>query len=124
MTRQVEVVGNYRYVLNTKTDECIYMKSRVRPSGRDNWEGSDLYAHKGKNGNIIFYRYSWTRWQDGHSYITVLSKNEAEDFLIEATKYDEWGYPHNEEDEEQLKRYDLNIMEEGEILNNRNDSTN
>ena len=113
--RQVEVVGNYRYVLNTKTDECIYLKSRVNPDSRDVWEGTDLYAHKGKNGNIIFYKLHWTRWQGAYDSIDVVTNEEAENFLIEATKHDVWGYPHDKEDEEQLIKYGFNILEEGEI---------
>jgi hypothetical protein len=116
MTRQVEVVGNYRYVLNTKTDECIYNTNPTNPDGRDITRGSDLYAHKGKkNGNIIFYISHWSRWQGEYGSIEVVSKGQAEKFIIERTKVDTWGYPYNKDDEEQLERYNLNILEEGEI---------
>lgn len=115
--RQIEIVDNYRYVLNTKTDETIYQESRTNPDGRSNTRGSDLYAHKGKNGKIIFYSLRWSMWQGEYSNINVLTKEEAEDFLIEATKSDVWGYPYDDEDEELLKKYNLNIMEEGEVIN-------
>lgn len=113
--RQIEIVDNYRYVLNTKTDECIYNENRTNPDGRSNTRGSDLYAHKGKNGKIIFYSLSWSMWQGEYSSIEVLTKEQAENFLIQATKSDVWGYPYDEEDEELLKKYDLNILEEGEV---------
>ena len=117
MTKQVEVVGNYRYVLNTKTDECIYNRNPTNPDGRDVWEGTDLYAHTGKNGNIVFYLEHWTRWQGAYDSVDVVSKQEAENFLIQRTKDDTWGYPYNKTDEEQLTRYGFMILEEGEITN-------
>jgi len=115
MTKQVEVVGNYRYVLNTKTDDQIYNTNVTNPDGRDRTRGSDLYAHKGKNGNIIFYLLEWSRWQGEYDTLEVVSKFQAENFLIERTKNDPWGFPYNKDDEEMLKKYDLNIMEEGEV---------
>jgi hypothetical protein len=117
MTRFVEIVGNYRYVLNTKTDEEIYNTNVTNPDGRDVTRGTDLYAHKGKNGNIIFYLQHWSRWQGEYGSIEVITKEQAENFLIQRTKDDTWGYPYNKDDEDQLKKYGLNIMEEGEIVN-------
>jgi hypothetical protein len=115
MTKFVQVVGNYRYVLNTKTDDEVYNTNATNPDGRDITRGTDLYAHKAKNGNVIFYLQHWSRWQGEYGSVEVVSKQAAEEFLIERTKSDPWGYPYYPSDEEMLKKYDLNIMEEGEI---------
>ena len=91
-------------------DPCLF-KSPMNPpnTGTRYTTGSDLYAHTTKNGNVYFYLYNWSMWQGSEASYEIISKDEAEEFVI--MKMGSFYGPSSEE-LDFCKRFRLNIDEE------------
>ena len=73
-----------RVIVDIQTDSCLY-KSPVNPpnTGTDYTRGTDLYAHRARSGNMYFYLRHWSLWQGEGSNLELISRDEAENFLLE-----------------------------------------
>ncbi len=73
-----------RVIVNTKTDVCLYETPCNPPNtGTDYTRGTDLYAHRARSGNMYFYLRHWSLWQGEGSNLELISRDEAENFLLE-----------------------------------------
>jgi hypothetical protein len=93
------------------SDIILYRTNSVRPSGHDVCDGTNLYAHKTKKHGYQFYELHWTRWQGGRDRYELVSKSEAEKFLAEQSKDDEWGFP-DKDDIANCKECGIDLEEE------------
>ncbi|MFX0133042.1 MAG: hypothetical protein ACFFDN_05280 [Candidatus Hodarchaeota archaeon] len=101
-----------RVVIDTKTDPCLYSSPQNPPNtGTTYTRGTDLYYHKSRAGNEYFYFKHWSMWQGEEGSIQLITKDKAEDFLLEKAGNSGWD-SLNESDFENLKEFGFNLLEE------------
>jgi hypothetical protein len=79
---------NKKVVINPKTDETLY-SAPVNPpnTGTTYTTGTDLLCHVARSGKIYYYTYDWSMWQGTEDKFTLISEEEAKNFLCEAASY-------------------------------------
>ena len=77
MTRVLKTADNKKIVIDVNKDDCIYEDRRHNAT-----RGVDLQAHKAKSGEIYFYLYRWSQWENEGAETDLCTKDEAEDFLV------------------------------------------
>ena len=84
MKRVLITPDSKRVVVDITTDVCLY-QSPVNPpnTGTDYTRGTDLYAHKARSGNFYFFKSHWSLWQREDDSLELISRSEAESFLVE-----------------------------------------
>lgn len=79
-----------KVVVDLQTDIQLY-ESPVNPpnTGSDYTRGEDLFAHKTRSNNWYYYLHYWSMWQGEKPRIELITKDNAEKFLIHiASKID------------------------------------
>lgn len=72
-----------KVVVSVRSDEKIYDAPHNPPNtGTTYTSGEDLYLHIAKSGKEFFYIYGWSMWQGSSDYYRLISKDEAEEFLL------------------------------------------
>lgn len=84
MTKTVlRTQDNKKVIINTDSDPCLFQAPHNIPhTGTSYTRGKDLYAHESRNGNMYFYFYSWSMWQGEENSYYLVTKEEAEEFLL------------------------------------------
>lgn len=73
-----------KVVIDMTKDSCIYEAPMNPPNtGTRFTRGENLYAHKAQSGDTYFYIHEWSMWQGAVSSNRLVSKQYAEDFLID-----------------------------------------
>jgi hypothetical protein len=102
-----------RAVLDTKEDACLYDSPHNPPNtGTDYTRGTDLYFHVSKGGRKVFYSYHWSMWQGEESSISLLSEQEAMEFLEEKAGLAGWGSISDEEMKKIKELTGIDLLEE------------
>jgi len=73
--------------------------------------GTDLYRHVAKSGKEYFYLYHWSLWQGEESSYELISREEAEEFLLKKARLSGWA-GLDEKDFERLKEFGFDLLEE------------
>jgi len=73
-----------KVVIDLSTDTKLY-ETPVNPpnTGTEYTRGTDLMAHKARSGNVYFYEYFWSMWQGEQEQFELVSKEQAEEFLLQ-----------------------------------------
>jgi len=101
-----------RVIVNTKTDVCLYETPCNPPNtGTDYTRGTDLYAHRARSGNVYFYLHHWSLWQRESSWLELVDRHEALDFLLEKARLTNVA-AMDEDEIEKAKEFGFNILEE------------
>jgi hypothetical protein len=101
-----------RVIVNTKTDVCLYETPCNPPNpGTDYTRGTDLYAHRARSGNVYFYLHHWSLWQRESSWLELVDRHEALDFLLEKARLTNVA-AMDEDEIETAKEFGFNILEE------------
>lgn len=113
MTKKVlRTQDGKKVVVDYSTDTKLY-SAPVNPpnTGTTFTRGTDLLAHKARSGNIYFYTYSWSLWQSEQEEYQLISKKEAEDFLLDklSKAYPEEMYEH---EIETAREFGFDLLEE------------
>jgi hypothetical protein len=101
-----------RVIVNTKTDVCLYETPCNPPNtGTDYTRGTNLYAHRARSGNVYFYLHHWSLWQRESSWLELVDRHEALDFLLEKARLTNVA-AMDEDEIETAKEFGFNILEE------------
>ena len=73
--------------------------------------GTDLYAHRARSGNVYFYLHHWSLWQRESSWLELVDRHEALDFLLEKARLTNVA-AMDEDEIEKAKEFGFNILEE------------
>jgi len=112
MERVLITQDGKRVVVNKKTDPCLYESPYNPPNtGTAYTRGIDLYAHKARSGKIYFYFSHWSLWQGEEDSLELISKSEAEEFLLQKAGLTGHG-SLDENDYKHLKEYGFNLLDE------------
>jgi len=101
-----------KVVINTEKDVCLYSAPHNPPNtGTTYTRGTDLYAHKARSGNIYYYYVHWSMWQGEQTSYELISREEAEKFLLKKASLGGWA-GLDEEDFELLKEHGFDLLQE------------
>ncbi len=100
-------------VLDTERDEVLYRAPTNPPgTGREFTRGTDLLAHQSKGGKVYFYLLHWSMWQGESDKIELISRAQAEEFLLEKCAASGWGHLDYEDALDLNERYGFKLYEE------------
>jgi hypothetical protein len=69
--------------VDIETDEEFYSAPRnPANTGTRFTSGNDLYYHTARSGNGYWYTYHWSMWQGESSGVTLISAEDAKEFLL------------------------------------------
>lgn len=113
MTVKVLMTPNSkRVVINTTKDPQLYGAPQNPPNtGLDYTRGTDLYAHKARGGKIYYYYQHWSMWQGEEGSYELISKAEAEDYLLEKAGLAGWA-GLTESEIETAKQFGFDLLKE------------
>lgn len=113
MKRVLLTENKERVIIDMKNDDCLY-SAPVNPpnTGTTYTRGTDLYAHTAQSGKVYYYAYSWSIWQGEESQINLLTKEEAEEFLIDKLSLTGYGLLDEDEAKRISDKYGLELLTE------------
>ena len=83
--------------IDTSSDVKLYSSPHNPPNtGTRYTAGTDLYFNRARSGNEYFYTYDWSMWQGSEDSYNLISKDEAEVFLLSVWN-SQYGYLEMEE---------------------------
>jgi len=99
-----------RVVIDFSTDTKLYDSPMNPPNtGTRFTTGIDLHAHKARSGNMYFYTHSWSMWQGDQEEFKLITKDQAEEFLLDKMAL---SYPAEmtTEEIEKAKEYGFDLL--------------
>ena len=94
--------------VDTSHDVNLYCAPHNPPNtGTKYTSGTDLYYHRARSGNEYFYTHYWSMWQGSEEVFELITKKEAEKFLI-----DVWNNQYGNMKLDEVKKLFPNIDEE------------
>jgi hypothetical protein len=100
-----------KVVVDLKGDATLYDAPHNPPNtGTRYTSGTDLMVHKARSGNNYFYTYSWSMWQGSEDSYTLLTENEAREFIL--TRSQMAGHIANGVNESICLEYFPNLFDE------------
>lgn len=111
MERVLLTEDGKRVVINTKTDPVLYSSPCNPPNTGTNYtRGTDLHYHKSRKGNEYFYFLHWSLWEKEQNVLELISRSDAEEFLIRKASLIGHG-SIDSGDHEKLKEFGFNLLE-------------
>jgi len=81
----------------SKNDIRLYEAPCNPPNtGQKYLSGTNLYVHKARSSNLYFYTVEWSLWQGSENTTTLISKQEAIDFMLDKMEGGYWVCPSDE----------------------------
>lgn len=73
-----------RVVIDPANDPCLYYAPRNPPNtGSAFTRGVDLHQHTARSGKVYYYLFPWSMWQGEYPQNELITRDEAEAFLVE-----------------------------------------
>ena len=99
--------------INPTEDVQLYDAPRNPPNtGTEYTRGTDLYSHKARSGNWYFYTDSWSMWQGEEGGYSLISDDEAAEFLIDKAGLSGHGALSDTEKARAIEIFARDIFEE------------
>lgn len=112
MSKHILMTPDGKRVVISPDDPTLYDAPHNPPNtGTRYTSGTDLRAHRARSGNVYFYLYHWSMWQGTDCRYELITKDQAEKFLLEKAGLAGWDGISYECLESLAEKYGFEVLE-------------